>query len=396
MSIDFQDVRAQVKTLAETAPQRARRLDALRQAARAALDQAAADQDGLAAKIARAVSLNPHLRCAVPGVGRIDSAIPLPAAPERATILAADGSQIFPERNAAADYSLVNVGAIRMRRGSSEKPHLTVRSRLLYDDQMYTENGRITERLVALMRDLAERTLLAELADGLEPPVITLTDGPLELWNAREGLENQQIFDEKFDQYLEALNRLHDLGVSTAGYIDNPASDLVVRMLEIHLLEDTELRLAGREFRPLRGFTDLELLAGILEPCQRSAVFRIQSRTAGKYAGQLALHFFYLHVGGANSSKPYLARVEIPAWVAEDPGMVSDLHAILIEQCRILGARHFPYLLHRSHEVALVTRAEKEQVEAMIDLELRRNGVTPNGTGHKPALKAMPGRTRRG
>jgi hypothetical protein len=167
-------------------------------------------------------------------------------------------------------------------------------------------------------------------------------------------------------------------------------------MLEIQLIEDKDLPEAGKEFRPLRGVTDLELFAPILEPCQRSAVFRIQSSTAGKYTGKLGLHFFYLHVGAANAGKPYLARVEVPAWVAENAQMIDDLHAVLIEQCRAMGSRRFPYLLHRSHEVALVTRAEKEQVESMIDLELRRNGVAPGGTGHKPALKSLPGRTRRG
>jgi hypothetical protein len=396
VSVDFQQVRDQIKQLGEAIPQRSRRLAALRQIARESMEQAVGAQEQLAEKIARAVTLNANLRCAVPGAEKIDAPVRLPPAPERATILAADGSQIFPERNAAAEYSLVNVGAIRMTRGSSEKPHLTVRSKLLYDDQMYTENGRITERLVALMRDLAERSLLADLADGLEPPVITLTDGPLELWNAREGLENQRIFDEKFDEYLATLARLHDLNVSTAGYIDNPASDLVVRMLEIQMLGPNELHLAGREHRPLRGITDLELFAEILEPCQRSAVFRIQSSTAGKYTGKLGLHFFYLNVRETSSGQPYLARVEIPAWVAENPQMLADLHAILIEQCRTLGSRHFPYLLHRSHEVALVTLAEKEQVETMIDLEVRRNGIAPREVGHKPALKSMKGRTRRG
>jgi hypothetical protein len=396
MSIDFQQVREQIIRLGESAPKRARLLETLRRAAWMALDQAAADQEYLEEKISRAVGLNPNLRCAVPGGETINAAAPLPDPPERATILAADGSQIFPERNAPTDYSLVNVGAIRMTRGAAETPHLTVRSKLLYDDQMYTENGRITERLVALMRDLAERSLLAELAAGIDSPVITLTDGPLELWNARDGFESQRIFEEKFDEYLAALSRLQELGVSTAGYIDNPSSDLVVRMLEIQLIEDKDLPEAGKEFRPLRGVTDLELFTPILEPCQRSAVFRIQSSTAGKYTGKLGLHFFYLHVGAANAGKPYLARVEVPAWVAENAQMIDDLHAVLIEQCRAMGSRRFPYLLHRSHEVALVTRAEKEQVESMIDLELRRNGVAPGGTGHKPALKSLPGRTRRG
>src|SRR5690606_3528090 len=128
-----------------------------------------------------------------------------------------------------------------------------------------------------------------------------------------------------------------------------------------------------RDRRPLRGVTDAYLFRTLLAPGERSAVFAMQSQSAKRYTGVRALHFFYLNVGRENH--PWIARVEIPRWVAENDRMLDSLHAVLVRQCRILGARPYPYLLHRAHETAVVTLPEKEQVTQMIILELRRRGV---------------------
>lgn len=391
VSIDFQQVREQVKKLGENAPQRARQFEAMRREAGSVLADVARSGRLLLERVEAAVQFNPRLRSALPGDEALDEGFPLPNLPEKASLLAADGSQIFPDRHGSVYYSLINVGAICMARGEARAPSQTIRSRLLYDEQMYTENGRITERLVALMRDLGERTMLAELADGLETPILTLTDGPLELWDSG-GPGEQAVFEKYFDEYLDALRALQQQGASTAGYIDKPGSDLVVRLLEIANLPLADLQQAGRE-RPFRGLTDVELLSPFLEPGERSAVFGIQSPTANRYSGDLALHFFYLNVAPRGAERPYLARVEIPSWVAADRGTVDDVHALLIEQSRILGARPYPYMLHRSHEVAVVSRDEKQQVEAMIELELMRQGLEVGPASYKSSAKQAGKRT---
>jgi len=394
MSLDFQQVRQQVTQLGEQAPLRAEHLRALMERAMTTLHDQARDNRILREKVQAARAFNPHLRCALPGDEPLDAAFPLPPLPQDATVLAADGSQINPDRHASVDYCLVNVGAIQMRYGSPESPVTTVRSRLIYEDsEMYTPAGRITERLVALRRDLRERQLLAELAAGQPKPLVTLTDGPLELWVGREDEADGQVYKKYFKDYLAALRKLHRLGASAAGYIDRPRGDLLVRLLEIALLPLDELEDAGRR-RPLLGVTDADLFRRALKSGERSAVFGIQSRNAGQYAAELALNFFYLNVG-RDEKHPYPVRVEIPTWVVDSPKMLDQIHAILVDQCRILGTRTYPYLLHRSHEVAVVTRDEKRQVEQMITRELQRRGILPVGLpSEKQAVKDLPGRTR--
>jgi hypothetical protein len=49
------------------------------------------------------------------------------------------------------------------------------------------------KRLSALRRDLSERTTLAELAVGSAPPVVTFTDGLMEIWGARDFTTPEEV-----------------------------------------------------------------------------------------------------------------------------------------------------------------------------------------------------------
>jgi hypothetical protein len=225
--------------------------------------------------------------------------------------------------------------------------------------------------------------------------VITLTDGPLELWTTT--LEEGRVageFKKSLDIYLGVLRKLHEINATTAGYVDKPGADLVVRLLEVAKAGDDDLA-ELRKYHPFKGVTDIELYRDLLQPGERSAIFGIQSRSSKPYLGDVRLHFFYLNVG--RDEHPYLARVEAPAWVIEDPSMLDALHAVLVSQCRMIGARAYPYLLHRAHETALVNLEDKEQVTQMIVNELRKRGLEVAGSSAKQYNKDVSGkRTRYG
>lgn len=380
MALDYQQVRKQIQALAENAPLREKKLRDLRAKAEKLLAKYALDLEYLRDKVTRAVNLNKNLRCAIPTNEAFTDNFPLPDLPKEATIIAADGSQINPDRHAAVDYCLVNVGAIQMRHGAPDAPEPIIQTELFYDDTLYTPTGLITEGMVALIRDQREREVLAELAEKAEGPVITFTDGPIELWG-REGLINTT----RFKRYLKALSKLHKLRVPTAGYVDKPRSDLIVRLLELGSLDDNQLEEAGKN-RWLIGVTDTYLYESILEPGGRSAIFGLQSPNKSRYQDELAIHFFYLNVS-LEEDDPSLVRVEIPAWVSEDHQKLNDLHAILVDQCQVIGNARYPYLLHRAHETAVVSRDEKEQVDMMISIELRRSGVSVGRKSGKQTTK---------
>lgn len=391
MPLDFSQVQQQVKQLGEEALQREPQLQALRELARALITSLAQDVERLNQKIKLAArQFDPTLRCALPINEFLNEHVGEPPQPEQATVLAADGSQISPNRNAEVEYCLVNVGAIMLRLGSAASPSTYTSSQLFYGEQLYTESGTITDATLALLRDVNERAILASLAENALTPVITFTDGPIELWGAKQ-VDAASEFQKQLDIYLAALARLCSLHVITAGYVDKPAANLVVRLLEVALTPEEDLPdLKNRH--PLRGVSDIDLYKGLLEPGERSALFGIQSKSAAHYRDELALHFFYLNVG--RPGQPWLARVEIPEWVAGNPQMLNDLHAVLAGQCRIMGSRPYPYLLHRAHEAAVVSMQEQEQVTQMIALELRRRGLAIGDESHKQALKRLSGKTR--
>jgi len=383
MPINFQQIRGQVQEMGRQAPARQTRIDQLRQQALELLESHNQQVAALRDKVEKANALNPRLRCAFPVEDRLMNQIPEPEVDRPHVVLAADGSQIYPSRHDRVAFGLINVGAIRVQPGCAITPRETIHSELLYDEALNAPDGQLTEGGVALLRDVRERVRLAELAEQETLPVVALTDGPLEPFF--EPQENSQ-FQNLFKNFLDALGRLRDCGASAAGYVDKPHSDLVVRLLEIAALPEQSLDHAGKpDSRRFAGVTDISLFRERLNPGERSALFEIRSVMARKFADKLRLHFFYLNVG--RQDHPYLVRVEVPAWVAESQQLLDLLHSTLLKQCRLLGSMPYPYALHRSHEVAVVTFEEKWQLLNMIEVELLRNGVVLGVPSSKQTAK---------
>ncbi|MCW5873805.1 MAG: DNA double-strand break repair nuclease NurA [Anaerolineales bacterium] len=391
MPVNYLDLRQQARAEALKAKDGLRQVEERRAIAVALFNQRAEDLQAIREQVEQAAQADPRLRCAIPVDEPLTHAEPLPAMPATYTAIAADGSQINPNAHAPVHYFLVNLGAIRLHGGSGDAPEVHTRSDLHVAE--YTRSGSYSEEQVSLERDKGERKLLAELASNESAaPIITLTDGPLELWGAKMiDTADNRAFEEHLTEYLAALEQLHQRGAATAGYVDKPRADLLVRMLEVLQLPTGASAVEMRE-RPLRGVTDAHLLRDTLQPGQRSAIFAIQSQSAKRYFGHLALHFFYLNVGKPGA--PWLARVEIPGWVASNKALLDALHAVLVNQNSILGDYTYPYLLHRAHEIALVKFEEHEQVAQLLINELRAMGVEPGELSQKQAAKNLPGRRR--
>ncbi len=398
MAIDFQQVYQKIQEIGSKVQERQRTLAERQNQARFLLKENADNLAALRYKVEKATAQDPNLRCAMPLSDPLNFHIGPPALPFSATLIAADGSQINPDRHNALRYGLINVGAIILRLDSGQTPLIRTDSQLLFDDELYTPTGSpLTEGLVALRRDTSERAKLLELArefDHTGQAVITFTDGPIELWGEKDG-ENAGDFEKSLNIYLSVLSQLQERGITTAGYVDKPASDLVIRLLELGTATDEDLQKL-RAYHPLRGVSDRWLFGEkkdpILKPGERSAVFAFQSKAQKYYTGGLALYFFYLNVG--TEGRPWPVRVEIPRWVAEDSEKLGNLHSVLVNQCRMLGEKPYPYLLHRAHETAVVSFQEKQQVEQMLNLELRRSNAELDDGSNKQSSKDQPGRSR--
>ena len=369
MTLELNKVTEQIDEMGQVLATRANRERKALPAARELLHQFANQQE----ELRQMAESEPgqRLRCASPGDEPLDAALPAPIMPERVTLVAADGSQIYPDRHGLAFYYMLNVGSIVFRHGSSQAPHVATAPRLFYtEDQVYPGGEPVSsdlvnaERNLAEMRVLAERTL-AEPADG--PPRLALADGPLLIWLQRADLPPARQAQLLAD-YLACLDRLRAGGSAVAGFVSRPHSAEVVALLYLAQLPPEERQAVNSLAETAyRGLTDRALF-GFLQPGERSALF-VRGTGANREfrAKGHAIYFFYLNTGAD------LARVEMPEWAALQPERLDLVHTALHDQCRFNNG--YPYVLTRADEQAVILGEEREALETMIVQAMARHGL---------------------
>ena len=320
------------------------------------------------------------IRAAIPADEPLDAVHPLPAIPERFTVIAADGSQIQPDRHGAAFYYLINVGSLVYRHGSGEPPEPYSQPMLGYTEDDLYENGRLVAgNLLDVRRDLAEITRLADLC-AAEPPgptgsgepsrTVALVDGTLILWVLESHSEAWQRA--KVMAYLDQLSCIRETGATVAAFTSRPRRTEVTRLLHLAHMEGDTSR-AEQEPNPLEHLPDRAVFE-TLPPGARSALFASPSSVNYDYyqpAGH-TVHFFYVNLD-EEGSDPVVARIELPVWVAGDADRLALVHGVIVAQARIAG--DYPYALARADELAFASGPEREAFEEMVTTALLRAGV---------------------
>lgn len=382
MTLELNQVALQVKAMGRNLEKQITARQDTTQAAQALLEQFSTQFTALADRIARAEKVQQRQRFdwvgAAPTSEALAGAYPLPVCPERLTIIASDGSQILPDRHAITLYYLVNVGSIVYRHGSHLKP-VTYHPKpiLCYEpEDLFDERGQlITPGEVNVKRDIAEVEVLTHLAPAYigetGEPVVALIDGQLTLRVIDLPFDQQQA---RQDSYVGLLDQLHQAGALVAGYIDRPRSTFVTALLRLAALEPEAITEEALHQNPFRYLNDADLF-DFLGPGERSAIFAVRAKGLEKYeqAGH-GIHFFYLNVS-PQPAVPSIVRVETPAWLVNDPPALNIVHAAIMRQARINGG--YPYVLARAHELAVISNEERQAVEMMLAVEMRRHGLEP-------------------
>ena len=384
MSVDYQKLIPKIQQLADQIGQASdghrRRVERALQV----LERFATETEFLNQRVEQAIAQEGRtLRCARPFEPIQNAAFPLPERQNRLNLAASDGSQIIPDRHAEIYFGMINIGGITLPQNSSAIPVEKTQS-----DFWYSESEPFNETLFNFRRDVLERKFLLEISLNLSPPVLALTDGPLELWmEYRASDEERQELHRLLQSYWDTLEAFRQRGILVSGYVDRPESAYLVRLLELATATEQDWR-ELRRFRPFKGVLDADLFGILLRPGERSAIFRLQSPLLEHLPAESEVCFFYLRVGKENERS--IARVEIPLWVAKDPSFVEQLHGELVSQCRQSGSYAYPYLLHRAHEVAVVHPQDRDTIERALLIELQRRGHPPLHLSHKQALKNLP------
>ena len=300
MPVNYQQIQRQIIDYAAKAHKWQLDLESNHHARHGPAKLSAESQDELIEKILIAAKANPGLRCALPAKEKINAVFPLPT--ERFCHHAgrrwiSNHPQPPPPGRVWRD----NISTVSMRVGSGLAPKITVDSEMLDLDLLHSEAEMASEGYIALIRDVAERSVLVREAALQQAPVITLTDGGLELFREPKITET---YTKKLIEYMQVLRDLMDTGAITAAYVDKPGSGLVMQMLDLAAAPADVTRGTNR----FQGFPDRLLFSEILtRPGDRSAIFKIKSNSADNFTGELALHFFYLNIQ-QRSSPGYCSR----------------------------------------------------------------------------------------
>lgn len=322
---------------------------------------------------------------------RINLTVPAPQTPETATIIAADGSQVYPDEQSPVHYYLLNIGLFVYHHGTERIPEPMTYPGLEYHEKYVHDRygGVIRNSTVDDRRTVAEMRTLAEEAwerkrSGEAGPMIVFFDNRLMYLPRNDGYDGEDLLTE----YIAAMVQLHDAGASLIGYIDNPyRSKRFMQLLFLMMMgTEDEVKIRQREFTrcgELEGLHDQQFFHHILKPGERSAIMVQNSpqNYAFKERGEnYEIAFFYLKVtnqqrainNGAEGFTTRVVRVDLPIWVARDRERVDAIHSLILAQCQLQGRNPYPYVLTRADELAYVSYKDKEKLDQLVRIEVRK------------------------
>jgi hypothetical protein len=306
-------------------------------------------------------------------------------------VCATDGSQIEVSRHEIASCFLINVGEVVLDYGDDPAARIASAPALSYaPDELLplfgNEYRSADGAVVGTVRDTAELSRLAALVREADRPAIALVDGTLILWRDEHNpkglarLDPADLKRRRLDAMLELFHAGREQGVPVVGYVSQPAGTDVVNALKVMICPEQPVDCDRCPFTP-RGMrpgavhdkpcdavdrlTDRAIFSRLLSPGERSPLFLSSAPVLEAY-GEHRIAFCYLDTGFE------IARLEVPAWVAEDGPAMSLAHALTYDQARRgLG---YPVALAESHEAAVVRGADREAFFALVSRRFVRDG----------------------
>jgi hypothetical protein len=343
----------------------------------------------------------------------LNTCIDLPIPPRVHTVIATDGSQIAPNHHEIAYCYLLNIGRVVLHYGQNRQPLLDSLPEVFYrPEDLYISRqwGIRTEEWMGYRRTASEATVLAELvssvmsgegtrgqeenyyktptilgeAHTLSVPMLAMVDGSLIYWFLEQlPLEAR---DRILPQILEAWDQLRNLGIPLMGYLSASRSSEALNFLRLqacpHKVPDCITycpnQLEKTPCQVLEPLRDTAIWTIQLQPGQRSTLWRSSARILDLY-GSHAIYFCYVHVGTE------IARIEVPAWVAENPALLDQSLGLMLAQ--VQKGYGYPVALAEAHNQAVVRGGDRARFFALLEQQMIKAGLRNVGTSYKEARK---------
>ena len=327
-----------------------------------------------------------HIEQAVNALHSIgeDARYPSPVSPAGYRTIAVDGSHIDVNRHMPVRCALINISKVVLQYGASAGARLESYPKLYASpEELFIRDPNGTDRrplegaLMGMRRTVEEAVALAELAEDTldDTPTLALIDGSLGLWDPAFSTYPDYVHQSLLARgILAALDRMRALAaqhpLSLAAYVSLPRSTTVLNTLPLgHLNRDEVSQL-----------TDRDIFQQVLSEGERSSLFENTSSIVREYYGGHAVYFYYLNTGDE------IARVEVPAWIAQGEAMLGMSHALILDQCS--KGFGYPIAIMEAHEQAVIGGAERETFHQMVEDALAQRHL-PVYTSQKELSKRL-------
>jgi hypothetical protein len=326
----------------------------------------------------------------------LNTKIEIKSPPDSHTVFASDGSQISPSHHEIAYCYLINIGRIMVHYGQDLHPLLDSIPEVYYKpEDLYVSRqwGIRVEEWMSYRRNVAEIEVLTETATTwVNPPGahyhipnLAMTDGSLIFWflEALPVEARKQILP----PILAAWNELRLTKIPLVGYVSASRSIEAINFLRfaactydspncLAFCNDLDQKAPCQVLEPLRDATISSL---ILEPGYRGPLYRSNLRILDLYEQEHRIYFCYAHVGSE------IARLEFPAWVAEDQSLLNQALSITLAQ--VNKGFGYPLALAEAHNLAVVRGSDRQRFFALLEEQMIKAGLQNVGTSYKEARK---------
>jgi NurA domain len=287
------------------------------------------------------------------------------------TVLAVDGSQIYPDRHSGTSCFLINTGSVLLEYGKTSgqpvtlysRPHVFTGDEKEYEGALATEMVNCKRQEFELQIGLEQSiefkkrmgTCPPKLAEPegpdkcrLDTPFAFLFDGSLIFWHLESKEGNlKELF---LNKYLGQLDQLYKEKILCAGYISLPKSKELVNLVRVQLCN---FKIEGcKELEAVNHLVDSSIARFYLQEHTRTIVFKSNATIGKLYPPHLAPHFFYMDVGQE------IVRIEIPAWIAQDEAHLNTISRIMLDQS--IKGRGYPVALAEAHEQAVIKSPDRD------------------------------------
>lgn len=325
----------------------------------------------------------------------LDTRIDIQLSPSKHSVFATDGSQISPSHHEIAYCYLLNIGRVMLHYGQSLHPLLDSIPEVFYrPEDLYISKqwGIRTEEWMGYRRTVSEAQILAEMScRWVKPPGahyepnLALVDGSLIYWFL-EGLPLEARHYILLP-ILSAWEQLREARIPLMGYLSAPRSIEALNFLRLpactHETPNCVSNCSTVERNPpcqvIEPLRDASLWANLLEPGQRGPLWRSSSHILDNYEDAQKVYFCYVNVGTE------IARIEVPAWVAQDSALWEQSLSIMLTQ--VDKGYGYPVALAEAHNQAVIRGGDRARFFALLEQEMIRSGLRNVGISYKEARK---------